>query len=417
MSVEIKKITAKRKTKTRLKVAAYARVSTLKEEQAESWSSQVEYYTQFIQKNPDWDFAGVYADNGISGTESKNRPELQRMIEDCHKGLIDTVYVKSISRLGRNLSEVLEIVNDLREYGTGIIMEREGIDTLDPQSEIVFNIMAAIAQEESRSISGNTKWSYINLARQGIRHLGNNRVYGYDEIDGKLTPNKDAWIPKYAFEHYAAGETCSEIAEALSNLGVVGMKTNKPINASAIRTMIKNEIYMGDRILQKQPPIHYLTKKPDYTVDYESYYIKDDHEPIISREIWEKAQERLEKNRELCASGIYKKRQNHFMYGRIYCGECGNLMVRKAFTYHGEKQKMWKCRERVKGSKGNGCKNDVISEEELFKIILEHVGLNFIDTADVTPEDFSAVVKVTISKGRVVTVENVTETQKNLIMQ
>ena len=405
MGVEITKITAERKTKTRLKVAAYARVSTLKEEQAESWRSQVEYYTQFIQNNPDWDFAGIYADNGISGTESKNRPELQRMIEDCHKGLIDTVYVKSISRLGRNLSDVLKIVNELRECGTGIIMEREGIDTLDPQSEIVFNIMAAIAQEESRSISGNTKWSYVNLARRGIRHIGNNRVYGYDEIEGKLTPNNDAWIPKYAFEHFAAGESTSEIAEALANKGVVGMKTQKPINASAIRVMLKNEIYVGDRILQKQPPIHYLTKKPDYTVDYETYFIKDDHEPIISREIWEKVQERLKGNKELRASGIYRVRGSHFMYGRIYCGECENLMVRKTIIYKGNMQKVWKCRERVKGSKGNGCLNDVISEEELFKIISEHIGLSFADTADVTPEDFSGVVKVTVSKGKKVTVE------------
>ena len=203
--MEIIPVENKRKKK-KPRVAAYARVSTLTEEQESSYESQVEYFTTLIRNNPNWEFVEVYADQGKSGLRASKRPNFLRMIEDAKAGKIDIILVKSISRFGRNSLEAQEFAHLLKEYDVEVRFEREELSTFDPQAEMVFNFLTAVAEEESRSIRENTIWTYRRLAEQGIRHIGNNRVLGYDEVDGVLTPNDQAWIPKLIFERFAEGK-------------------------------------------------------------------------------------------------------------------------------------------------------------------------------------------------------------------
>ncbi|MCI8483681.1 MAG: recombinase family protein [Lachnospiraceae bacterium] len=279
--------------KCKKKVAAYARVSTLHEEQVESFDTQVEYFRKLIESKADWELVGIYEDKGISGLNAEKRNGFQRMIDDAMDGKIDIILVKSISRFARNSQEAQIYVHQLKENHVEIWFEREGISSLNPQSEIIFNFMSAIAQEESKSISENVKWTYQRLAEQGIRHLGNNHVLGYEEINGKLVPNQDAWIPKLIFEEYAAGISSKEIIQHLDQHGAKRMRKKDSFKYSTINYILRNEIYVGDRKIQKKPPVDYLTKKPDYTKPYNSFYIRNDHEGIISREIWDKVQDRI----------------------------------------------------------------------------------------------------------------------------
>ncbi|MCI9136882.1 MAG: recombinase family protein [Lachnospiraceae bacterium] len=282
----------------RKRVAAYVRVSTLCEEQGESFEAQMKYFKTLIESVRDWEFVEIYADQGITGVNAKKRNGFTRMIEDAVNGKIDIILVKSISRFARNSKEAQMYIHKLKESNVEVRFEREGISSLNPQSEMVFNFMAAIAQEESKSISENMKWTYQRLAERGIRHIGNNHVLGYAEIEGKLVPNEDAWIPKLIFEEYAAGLKSKEIIKHLDERGARRMRKKDSFQYSTINYILRNEIYVGDRKIQKKPPIDYLTKRPDYTKSYDSFYIKDDHEGIVSREVWKKVQRRIKSETE-----------------------------------------------------------------------------------------------------------------------
>ena len=189
--MKVNAIRVKRKKK---KVAAYARVSTLLEEQEESYETQKNYYEALIRQNPDWEFAGIFADRGITGTSAKKRPEFMRMIEAARNGEINIILCKSISRFSRNVIDTQHYVHELKSMHVEVRFEKEGISSFDGSADLIFSVMASAAEMESRSISENVKWSYRRKLEQGVRHLGSNRIFGYDEINGKLTPNEDAWI-------------------------------------------------------------------------------------------------------------------------------------------------------------------------------------------------------------------------------
>ena len=341
------------------KVAAYARVSTLTEAQDESFETQVAYYTALISSNPQWIFAGVYADHGKSGLSAEKRPDFIRMMNDAMDGKIDIILVKSISRFGRNSLEAQTYVHKLREKGVEVKFEREGISSFDAQADMVFNFLVAVAQEESKSISQNTRWANEKLAKQGIRHLGNNRVLGYDEVNGVLTPNKDAWVVKYIFEEYAAGKSMLQICDGLEKKGFVTMTGNTKMRPSTISSILHNELYKGDQRIQKKPPKDLLSKKPDYSKEYTSYYVEDNHEAIVSRELWDKVQEIL-----TVPKTSYIRNDSHPLKGKIVCGECG--MPFKRVTRRGHKT--WVCKGRHTGS---GCRCAIIKEEILEKKLEE----------------------------------------------
>ena len=281
------------KTAQHKRVAAYARVSTLAEQQEESFESQLEYYTRLIGQTKEWELVEVFADQGASGLSAKRRPDFMRMIECAHAGKIDLILCKSISRFSRNFMEIQQYVHDLKQINVEVWFQKEGIRSFDPNADLLFGTLAAVTQEESRAISNNVKWSYRRMAELGIRHIGNNRMLGYDEIEGKLVPNGDAWIVRLMFEEYAKGASPTQLLAALKESGAKRLRSQRDYTWSSVLCVLKNEVYVGDRHIQKRPPKDFLTHKPDYTKPYDSKYIYDDHEPVISREVWQAVQERL----------------------------------------------------------------------------------------------------------------------------
>lgn len=386
--------TAQRKKR----VAAYARVSTEAEEQKESLRTQVEFYETFIQQNPMWEYVKVYADPGRSGTSAKHRPEFQQMVADAKERKLDIILVKSISRFARNVADAQRYVHELKACEVEVRFEREAISSFDPASDMVFSVLAAVAQEESRSISENVKWSYRMHAEKGIRNIGNNRVLGYDtDKRGQLVPNEDAWIARQVFTDYAGGLMPAQIVKRLDEAGAHRMRSDKPFEISVIMKILRNELYVGDRLLQKAAPTNYLTKQPDPTVTYTSYYITDDHKPIIDRATWEKVKTQLAQRKAERQDGVHVREGTHFLYGKLFCAECGAPYKRRTRKHGNEFMKAWNCAKRQKGKKGNGCKNVILWEDDLLKAISEKLGWDWTDAEHFDAARFKAIVRRVIN--------------------
>ncbi len=203
---------------------------------------------------------------------------------------------------------------------------------------------------------------------RGEYNLGNNRILGYDTVNGKLEPNDDAWIVKEIFERYLSGETMYGIAKTLNEKGIRTLK-GKEFSLQSVRYILKNETYVGDKHLQKKQPRDYVAKKPDPNVHVPDYYLTDDHTPIVDRETWDAVQRRLKET--MLVDNI----EHHAFYGKIFCRECGALFKRRTLTAKsGEKHKAWNCAERQKGKKGNGCKCRIVKEDDLVEEILVQLG-------------------------------------------
>ena len=379
-NVKIHRIPARHECQQR-NVAAYCRVSTLSEAQEESFETQKDYYTRYIMSNPNWTLVEVYADHGISGTVARKRPGFMAMIEDAMNGKIDLILVKSISRFSRNLVDCQNYVSQLKDRGVEVRFEREGISSFDSTSGFIFSLLSAVAQDESRSISENIRWGYAKRFERGEYCMGSNRILGYDSDPKtkKLVPNQDAWIVRLAFERFVQGVLYRQIADELNEMGAKGLRGNTPLSESAVQRIVGNETYVGDKLLRKTPPVDFLSKRPDPHAVYTSYYIRDDHEGIIDRETWEKAQEILEQRREKKYRGMYRDMQRrstayHPFHGKVYCGECGEVYMRRTFTLLGKDgkkiyYKAWNCRERQKGKQGNGCRGRTVKEKKLEELV------------------------------------------------
>ena len=364
--MKIKKIAPKTSAEKK-RVAAYCRVSTLQDQQEESFETQKAYYSEFIQAHPDWVLTKIYADRH-SGTDAAKRPGFQEMLAAAEAKQIDIVLCKSISRFARNVVDCQQYVKWFRTLGITIFFEEQNIQTDDPACDFVLSMMAAVAQDESHSISRNIQAAYESRYARGEYNLGNNRILGYDCKKGKLIPNKDAWIVREVFNRFLAGHNYTEIADALEKMGAKSKRGKKRFSVETLRNMLTNETYVGDKRLQKQPPKDYLTKKPDPSREYKTYYLKDDHEPLIDWETWDKVQEIISQRREEVEAGIYwTNGVHHEFYGKIFCGECGAPFVRRTFRdKKGNSYKAWNCRERQKGS---GCVCHAVREEKLMEMV------------------------------------------------
>ena len=242
------------------------------------------------------------------------------------------------------------------------------------------SLLSAVAQDESHSISKNVQLSYESRFKRGEYNLGNNRILGYDCVDGKLVPNQDAWIVNEVFRCFLEGQTYREIGEGLSAKGAKTMHGKSHFSEETIRYMLGNESYVGDKLLQKLAPRDYLTKKPDPNRKYSSYYLRDDHEGIIDRITWEKVQAILKQREENSNQGIYKRSKvHHVFYGMVFCGACGTPFVRRTYCSKKNHYKAWNCKERQKGAQGNGCQNRIIREDELTQLVLEKLGWKEMD--------------------------------------
>jgi site-specific DNA recombinase len=387
---KLKNIPSNKTGHEKKRVAAYCRVSTDRDDQADSFEVQIKYYDDYIHNNPNWEFAGVYADRGISGTDATNRPEFQRMIADALDGKIDIILCKSISRFSRRLLDCVEYVQKLQNAGIEIRFEKEGISTKDPNAFLVFGIMATIAQSESESISRNMRWSCQRRFEKGEYSLGNGRILGYGtKQDGTIYITEDAWIIRMIFERFLAGDSYREIAKKVADAGGHSMRSGKGLRLSSIQRILANETYVGDKLLQKRPPKNYLTHKPDPSIKYASYYVTNGHPAIIDRETWNRVQKKLKERKAERASGMYfVPGKSHFLFGKVYCGNCGALYKRRNSGSGEHTRKRWCCEERRKGKKGNGCKNRTVPEEELLSFINSEFGLRWNKSENFNQDEF-----------------------------
>lgn len=346
------------------RVAAYCRVSTLLEEQEDSFETQVSYYRSFIEANEDWEFAGIYSDEK-SGTKAENRGGFQKLIRDALDGRVDYILCKSISRFSRNIVDCQKYVKLLHGNGVDVRFEKENLDTANPSCSMMLSFLSTIAQDESRSISENVRWGYRERFKRGEYNLGNNRILGYDCVDGKLVPNQYAEGVRTIYELYLEGQPVESIRRLLSDVGVV-TKKGTPLSHHDILYILQNETYRGDKLLQKQPPKDFLTKKPDKSKPHESAYLENDHEAIVEPKVWDAVQEKIKKNMDLMEAVGHLGGRPHFLYGKIFCADCGSPMTRRTFTgYKGVKNKVWVCRDRQLGRKGNGCMMRTVRETDL----------------------------------------------------
>ena len=255
--------TLNREEKPKLKVAAYCRVSTDSDEQATSYDAQVEHYTNLIKKNDDWEFAGIFADDGISGTNTKKREEFNRMIEECMEGNIDMVITKSISRFARNTLDCLKYIRQLKEKNIPVFFEKENINTMDSKGEVLITIMASLAQQESESLSKNVKLGLQFRYQNGEVQVNHNRFMGYtkDENGHLIIEPDEAEIIKRIYREYLQGASLKQIGEGLEADGILTAAGKTKWRPETIKKILKNEKYIGDALLQKTYTVDVLTKK------------------------------------------------------------------------------------------------------------------------------------------------------------
>ena len=360
------------------RVCAYARVSTDSEEQQTSYSSQIKHYSQSIKENPEWEFVGIYADEGISGTQVKKRTEFKRMIDDALKGKIDIIIAKSISRFARNTLDTLKYVRLLREHNVDVYFEKENIHTLNLDSEMFLTLFSAFAQAETESISQNVKMGLQAKMKRG-EPVGNPTCYGYKCGEEKGTieiVEKQAEVVKDIFNWYISGLGYKLIAKKLNDLGILSFTGKKWCNTS-IKCIIVNEKYVGDIRSQKSYSVDPLTHKTVKNYgEKEQYYVKDHHQPIISRETWNIAQTILKERNSKSSSGHNSVHAMHYPFSKkIVCGLCGYNFVRRMRSRKYTRI-YWKCWERTANQDCNAISLREEYIEEMFIQIYNHIVLN-----------------------------------------
>ena len=339
----------KEEEKPKLRVAAYCRVSTDSDEQATSYEAQVEHYTEYIQKNPDWEFTGIYADDGISGTNTKKREEFNRMIDDCKAGKIDMIITKSISRFARNTLDCLKYIRELKDMNIPVIFEKESINTMDAKGEILITIMASLAQQESQSLSQNVKMGIQFRYQQGKVQINHNRFLGYTkDADGNLVIDPEqAEIVKRIYREYLEGLSMDKIAAGLERDGILTGAGKAKWHTSTINKILRNEKYIGDALLQKTYTTDFLNKtRVKNNGLMPQYYVEGNHEAIIPKEIYLQVQEELVRRRVVKTSANGKKRSyscNHCFSQIVICGECGEMFRRLHWNNRGVKSIVWRC--------------------------------------------------------------------------
>ena len=353
------------------RVAAYCRVSTDSEEQLTSYQNQMRVYTEMIAARKEWEFAGLYADEGISGTRADKRPEFQRMIRDCQNGKIDYIITKSVSRFARNTVECLEYVRSLKAQGIGIFFEEQNIDTLKNESELYLVIYAGFAQSESESISKHITWTYRKKFEEGKVSFQYKNFLGYRkgaDSQPEIVP-EEAAIVERIYEMFLAGQPVKVIAQTLQAEKIEILGKNLSFSKNMIMNILRNEKYCGDCILQKTVTVDCISKTRKVNQgEAPMYIVENNHPAIISREVFNRAQEELIRRQALraksdktsiTATGKYSK---YALTEVLQCAECGSRYRRVTWTAHGRKKIVWRCISRLDyGTKH--CKDAITVEE------------------------------------------------------
>lgn len=360
----------------KLKVAAYCRVSTDSDEQATSYDAQIKYYTELIENNPEWTLAGIFADEGISGTNTKKRDEFNRMIEECKVGNIDMVLTKSISRFARNTLDCLKYIRLLKEKGIAVYFQKENINTLDAKGEVMITIMASLAQQESESISKNVKLGIDFRNKQGKVQVNHNRFLGYTkDAEGHLIIDPEqAEVVKRIYREYLEGASMDMICHGLEADGILTGAGNRKWYTSTVKKILTNEKYIGDALLQKTCTIDILNKtRVANNGIAPQYYVEDDHEAIIPKELYMKVQEELVRRRNVQTRPNGKKCVYsciHCFSQIVVCGKCGDIFRRIHWNNHGCKFIVWRCAGRLEGSSST-CSARTVDEKELEQVVLK----------------------------------------------
>lgn len=340
-----------------LRVAAYCRVSTEEEEQQSSYEAQCTYYTDKIMTTPEWTMAGIFADEGITGTSTKKRDDFNRMIRKCRQKKIDLILTKSISRFARNTLDSLKYIRALKELGIGIIFEKENINTLEMDTELIITFMSAFAQSESESISANVRWGKRQAMKEGKTSVNFKKLYGYF-LDSEGNPQVDsdkAEVIRSIFNRYLQGASLRMIRQKLEAAGIPNPAGSEKWGIDQIRNILSNEKYCGDVLMQKTFIQDCISKKVvKNTGQLPMYLIQNNHPSIISREVYQAVQAEKARRSATASPSTKTSSTGRTCYAskfalseRLVCGECGTLYRRCTWKRNGKTRIVWRCVSRL----------------------------------------------------------------------
>ncbi len=368
-----------------LRVAAYCRVSTLLEQQEGSFEAQVDYYTSKINSNPNWKCAGIFADDGKSATQTNKRDDFNAMIDACLSGKIDLVLTKSVSRFARNTVDALQNIRKLKEKGIPVIFEKEGVNTMESGGELLITILSSQAQEESRNISENTRWGVTRRFENGIVQVNHKKFLGYtkDEDGNLVVVPEEAVIVKRIFREYLEGNSIIKIARGLEQDGIKTVTGLDHWHPGTIDKMLSNEKFCGDACMQKTYTVDFLTKKKVKNDGYvRQYYIEDNHEAIIPKELFHQVQEEKLRRASLNKAAVTRKKNKeekekskysskYILTELMVCAECGHAYRRQIWSKYGDKSAVWRCEDRLKQGKKSKCQNSpTLKEKQLHEAVM-----------------------------------------------
>ena len=353
--------------KNKLRVAAYARVSTDHNDQFTSYEAQIDYYTQYIKSRSDWEFVKVYTDEGITGTSTKHREGFKHMVSDALNGKIDLILTKSVSRFARNTVDSLTTIRKLKEHNVECYFEKENIWTFDGKGELLITIMSSLAQEESRSISENCTWGQRKRFSDGKATVPFGRFLGYDRgPNGEFVVNPEqAKVVKQIYRLFLNGLSYHGIARRLTDEGIKTPGGKNTWNTTTIKSILQNEKYKGDALLQKGYTTDFLTKKRKKNEgELPQYYVKGSHEAIVTPEMFNLVQHEIEKrsNDDKYHNGL------HVFSCKVKCGQCGSWYGPKVWHSNSKYRKVvWRCNHKYDSTH---CKTPHLSEEQLQEAFL-----------------------------------------------
>ena len=372
------------------RVAAYARVSTDSDEQFTSYEAQIDYYTKFIKQREDWEFVKVYTDEGISGTNIKRREGFNEMVADALNGKIDLIVTKSVSRFARNTVDSLVTVRKLKENGTEVFFEKENIYTFDSKGELLITIMSSLAQEESRSLSENVTWGQRKRFSDGKVRMNYKRFLGYDKgEDGKPVVNEEeAKIVRLIYKLFLDGKTPRGICKELEKMGIPTVSGKPKWSTSTVQSILTNEKYKGDALLQKKFTVDFLTKKMKGNEgEVPQYYVEDSHPPIVTKLLFDVVQTEIARRQKLG-----KRYSGNSIYSsKIICGDCGAFYGSKLW-HSTDKYKtvIYQCNDKFKNEVK--CKTPTLTIEEIQNIFIQAYNIAMADKSSVI-EDCELMIK------------------------
>ena len=369
----------------KLRVAAYCRVSTDSEEQINSYKNQLAYYTEKINSKTEWKFAGVYADEGITGTSMKHREDFKRMLRACREGRIDLILCKSVSRFGRNSVDVLRTIRALRERGIGVMFEKEAVDTRTMNSELILAFHSAFSQSESESISGNVRWGLRKAYENGTISIGPN-LYGFRKgQDGGVEIDEEkASVIRQIARWFLDGDSLHAIVDKLAQRHIPSPKGKDTWSTATLRSLLTNEKYKGDALLQKTyRPSLFSDRAVQNDGDLPKYYVEGVLPRILEPEVFDQVQEELamrsakRPTSEKAKTPFGRYSGKYALSTLVVCGQCGALYRRVTWYRKGDKQVMWRCGTRLDG-KANCPDSPTLEENKLQSAVMEAISKQYI---------------------------------------